>query len=170
MGNLFEESIKYVELCSELNSFLLSHGFKSGEIILKLSQYSDRYLNYQALIKEFLSFHKIKIIESVHRKNIDDIGKYIKEIGREELDFILRQSFSIKPNYTIIDKPFSEEDIKEVKTKFLSFFPNKPTFYTFKDCDIFLKNLSFSYPWISSGVLVIDENNIGLLWVNDLYD
>jgi hypothetical protein len=170
MKNLFQQSIVLDTSFNELNLVLSSHGFKSGEIILKLSQYGDKYLNYQDLIKKFLPFHKIKIIESVHQKNIEDIGKYIKEIDREELDSILRQSFSIKLNYTIIDKPFSQEDIKEVKTKFLSFFPNKPVFYTFKDCDIFLKNLSFAYPWISSGVLVIDENNIGLLWVNDLYD
>ena len=122
------------------------------------------------MIQEFLFFHKIKTIESTNHKNTEDIGKHIKKIDHKELDFIISQSFSVKPNYTIIDKPFSELDIKEIKTKFLSFFPNKPAFYTFKDCDIFIENLSLNYPWISTGVLVINESNIGLLWVNDLYD
>ena len=170
MGTLFLESEVFEKPLQEIKSLIDSHDFTSGEIILKLSQYTDKYLDLETLISKFLVFHKIQVVDSINSGVLTDLSKNLCKISYSEVETKLKYALSTKANYTCIKVPFSELDIKEIKSKFLALFTQKPVYFTFKECEIFSKDLSMEYPWLSGGVLVIDQTNIGLLWVNDLYD
>ena len=112
------ENLLYTESFDELSTLLDMHGFKSGEIIFKLGQYRGHHSDYRDLIAKFITFNNVKIETSNDQRTVENVGKHIKKINHQELELIIKQTFSIKPNFTVIDIPFSDGDVKEIKQNF----------------------------------------------------
>ncbi|NMM50770.1 hypothetical protein [Marinigracilibium pacificum] len=143
----------------EFRNAIESHNLKSGEIILQICEHDGYRDNYINLIKDFFTKTNIHL----EKESFD-----INRIKRNEAISAIKFGLSTKPNYTSIDKEFNESDKNRYANGFIDFFIN-PDFFSV-NVRIFNKDLDLNDFWETGGAILIDDNKIGLFWINDLYD
>lgn len=138
---------------------VLSHHFKSGEIILLIYEYDKKKYNFESLIRHFFQVSNIETESSVF--NVSRLEKF------EAIESI-KYGLKTKANYTCIEKEFTDSDKNRYSNEFIAFFEN-PEFYTI-DTRIFKADLNLNDFWEVGGSIIVDDSKVGIFWINDLYD
>jgi len=150
----------YEYILNELKNEIKLHGLKSGEIIIELDQINrDTNTSIFNLIDRFFLDNNIQ----TEHKDFT-----IKEIILNEAINSIVYGFSSKPNYTNLDREFSDTQKNKIAYTFISLFSN-PKFYSL-NTRIYREPLDLADFWETGGAIVVDDKMIGIIWVNDLYD
>jgi hypothetical protein len=153
-----------------LRDEILSHHLSSGEIILIINSYSPKTKELKELMFEFFENNNIKTSKTeYHKKNLrmEDL-----EITKEQAVEIITYALSTKINYTKIDKEFEKPERKRFAFEVINLF-NYPKFYTLSSDwydKLWIRELDINDFWKGGGAIIIDNDKIGIFWVNDLYD
>ena len=91
-----------------------------------------------------------------------------QRLSKEEALDKIFYGLKSKPNFTLIDYPISAEKAQEYTQEVIDFF-DEPRFYGYES-KIYQKSLDLSDLWKSGGFLIVDNEKVGIFWVNDLYD
>ena len=134
------------------------HNFQSGEIILELDSVKNANDKPIKNIAFFFSEKEIK----TEKTHFD-----LEEMTASEAVAAIAFGLSVKPNYTVIDEPFSVSEQQKLAHCFVALFV-KPTFYRLTT-RIFQADLDLNDFWESHGTIVLDKHHIGIFWTNDLY-
>lgn len=135
------------------------HGFQSGEIILELDSVKNAIDKPIKNIEFFFLQKEIK----TEKPHFD-----LEEMTASEAVGAIAFGLSVKPNYTVIEEPFSVSEQQKLVHCFVALFV-KPTFYRLK-IRIFQTDLNLNDFWESHGAIVIDKHHVGIFWTNDLYE
>lgn len=135
-------------------------------LFLKINQIQTRFLSVNDLVINFFRSVGIRTEETAfdNRKINFEHQRLTHEKALQEIMYAL----STKPNFTLIDYPFSPSKAQKYAEQFIKFF-DKPHFYAYQ-AKLYQKNLDTSDLWESGGFLIMDDNKVGIFWVNDLYD
>ncbi len=143
---------------TQFKQSVLSHNLSSGEIIIEIWEHDKSRFQSQTLFDEMISISNIK----------REGEKYeLTEITYAEAIKSMKYGMSVKTNYTEIDKQFTVSNQNQYAYEFLNFFENCKC-YTTKS-RLYKSNLDLNNFWETGGVIAVDNNKIGLFWVNDLY-
>ena len=136
-----------------------SHNIKSGEIILEIFEhYTNRY-DFEILIPKFLKVINVRTERSSFK---------IRKLQRNEALESIRYGLTTKPNYTCIDKEFSNSEINEYVLGFINMF-NNPDLYGV-GTRLYRSELDLNDFWEVGGAISVDDEKIGIFWINDLYN
>lgn len=138
---------------------ILAHNLKSGEILLALRYHRGSSHRAEELARQLLATEGIK----TEREALT-----LEALSRKEALHSMSFGLSTKANYTKIDRQFTQEDCERYAGGFANFFTN-PLFYK-PGGKIYRAELDLLDFWQSGGCIAVDNNKIGLFWVNDLYD
>ncbi len=143
-----------------------AHNLRSGEIILEICQIQTRFFSVNDLVINFFRSVGIRTEETAfdNRKINFEKQRLSQETALQKIMYAL----SIKPNFTLIDYPISPYQAQKYAEQFISFFEN-PRFYAYQS-RLYQKTLDLSDLWEADGFLIMDDNRVGIFWVNDLYD
>jgi hypothetical protein len=148
-----------------LNNKITYHEFNSGEIILEVFKYNQGFATKEELVLEFLGIANINL--ELPEDSINS-APIVKLISKNDAMARLTEGVVIKPNYTVLKHIFEVEDIATISKLLFSIFSNTPKYY---DLSGFHKLFQFDFDvdshCISNGFLIIDDNKIGILWIND---
>lgn len=134
------------------------HNLKSGEIIFEYDT-NKNIADLTARLKNFFKKHDIKT---------ENENPTISEITQQEAIESIKHGLSTKTNYTVIDIEFTESD----KNKFVHMFQDlfkQPKFYKL-DCKLYQTPLDTNDFWETGGAILLDNQSVGILWTNDLYE
>ena len=146
------------QLLAELQHEVQAHGLISGEIILELARLTASRYAVGLLLADFFAQQAICISPE------DDS---VSEITYQQAVASMKYGLSSKINYTRINRAFTPSDQNRIVHAFLRLF-NNPRFYS-TSARIYRSDLDLEDFWESGGAIVIDDQAIGILWVNDLY-
>lgn len=150
---------EHLYILETIKSRIASHGLKSGEVIVFCNDLANHERHVKQIVNTFLRNNSIHTEPSEFE---------LTEISKDEALKSIKFGLSTKPNYTAIDKEFSQSDQNELAFTFLQLF-DKPKFYAL-DSRVYKTDLDITDFWESGGAIVIDKERIGIFWTNDLYD
>lgn len=141
-----------------LRKEIKEHNLKSGEIIFEYDT-NDNIKDLSAMVSLFFQKYQIKT---------ESLNPAFYEITQNEAIESIKYGLSTKANYTVIDKEFNQSDKNRFAHMFFELF-KQPKCYTL-DGRLYQTALNINDFWETGGAILIDGQNIGILWTNDLYD
>jgi len=147
-------------LINTLKNKIQEHNLRSGEVIIEVDDYDLSKTNSaEKGIGDFFQKHTLK----THPEKFE-----VREIYGKEAMASVRFGFSVKPDYTKIDKVFTDQDRNGIIFPFINLF-TEPKYYSL-NTRVYRAKLNLIDFWESGGAVLIDATKIGIIWVNDLYD
>lgn len=138
---------------------ITSHNLISGEIILAIWEHDKNKFQINELLPELLKVEDLKI---------EDQNFKLEEISKKEAIESIKYGMSTKVNYTMIDREFSPSEQNQYAHGFLDFFTDCKYYIT--KSRLYHDELDLNDFWEMGGAIAIDNEKIGIFWINDLYD
>ena len=147
-------------ILENLKNEVRSHGLRSGEIIIELDQIDPG--NNPSIENKIDAFFR-------HNNIKTEVDNYIatERDLKTTLNSII-YGLSVKLEYTKIDTVFSDTQKNKIAYTFIGLF-NNPKFYSINS-RVYRENLDLWDFWEFGGAILIDNEMIGIIWINDLYD
>ncbi len=143
----------------EFRKKIIEHNLISGEIILHLYSHSEKPYKPRLLINKLFEAENIK----VENDKFD-----VKKITVNQLKNSIKYGLSTKLNYTKIEVEFDSLQQNKYAYEFINLFTN-PMCYKI-DSRIYINDLDLDDFWEVGGGIIIDNTQVGIFLINDLYN